>query len=447
MIYSLAFAVIAILLTILVSGSFVSCSMAIFTFTLGHLYCNTVNCYDRYWARKAFNIVFSLTTVFACIHYLDTVVDWNDFAIDWKDEYKFWSFTQGGSASDIGGLFYDCFIRRIHITDEGYLFYITALAYVANSLFDGNHLLLQFLGSGLFGSLASIVLFKIYSRYLNAKKAYTNTWILSFCSVVFFYSFQLLRDIHIYFFYLVAFNILLDRFRVKGVVTLILITIIVFQLRFANGLFCLALLVYYFYKQFRKYKWLLPLFIIIVISIFLKYFWEDYYSVVQAMNRYMEFTEEAIGTEQGLSAVIVQLPSGIKETVSFLNFMLQPFPSWNGLLESINIFNGIVEILPVIYQLFWFFVFALTVKWLIFDKKFKELPLDMRWLLIIVFIFICLNLSNPNQRRIMCAYPIIFLVYAYVKEYCIPAKVVQGNKIVVFVCWSCMVLMYLCFKF
>ena len=165
------------------------------------------------------------------------------------------------------------------------------------------------------------------------------------------------------------------------------------------------------------------------------------------MNRYMEFTEEAIGSEQGLSAVIVRLPSGIKESVSFLNFMLQPFPSWNGLLESINIFDGIIGILPMIYQLFWFFVFALTVKWLVFDKKFKELPLDMRWLLIIVFIFICLNLSNPNQRRIMCAYPIVFLVYAYVKEYCIPAKVVRSNKIVVFVCWLSMVLLYLCFKF
>ena len=447
MIYSLTFAVTAILLTIGISGSFASCSMAIFTFVLGHLYCNTVNSCNRYWVRKAFNVVFSLTTVFACIHYLDTVVNWNDFAIGWKDEYKFWSFTQEGSVNDIGSLFYDCFIRRIHITDEGYLFYISIISYIANNFFDGNHLLLQFLGSGLFGCLASVVLFKIYSRYFNAKEAYTNTWILSFCSVVFFYSFQFLRDIHIYCFYLVAFNMLLDRCSVKGVVFFILLTIIVFQLRFANGLFCLVLLAYYFYKQFRKYKWLLPVFIIIVISVFLKYFGEDYYAVVQAMNRYMEFTEEAIGSEQGLSAVIVRLPSGIKESVSFLNFMLQPFPSWNGLLESINIFDGIIGILPMIYQLFWFFVFALTVKWLVFDKKFKELPLDMRWLLIIVFIFICLNLSNPNQRRIMCAYPIVFLVYAYVKEYCIPAKVVRSNKIVVFVCWLSMVLLYLCFKF
>ena len=133
MIYSLTFAVTAILLTIGISGSFASCSMAIFTFVLGHLYCNTVNSCNRYWVRKAFNVVFSLTTVFACIHYLDTVVNWNDFAIGWKDEYKFWSFTQEGSVNDIGSLFYDCFIRRIHITDEGYLFYISIISYIANN--------------------------------------------------------------------------------------------------------------------------------------------------------------------------------------------------------------------------------------------------------------------------------------------------------------------------
>lgn len=67
---------------------------------------------------------------------------------------------------------------------------------------DGNNLLYQFMGSVLFGSLFSIVLYKIFLLYIDGKKAFKNVLIFSLCSVVFSYGFLFLRDVVILFFYI-----------------------------------------------------------------------------------------------------------------------------------------------------------------------------------------------------------------------------------------------------
>lgn len=433
MIISFVVALFAIILTFICSGSFASLLMTVFVFVSGQLLCRTIGRENRDRGRLLFNIVFSCLTVFACIHYMDTVVDWQTFAIDWKDEYKFWKLSETLSRYfSVKSIFVDCFINRNvggPIENQGYVFYIGILAYIAETFLDGNNLLYQFMGSVLFGSLFSIVLYKIFLLYIDGKKAFKYVLLFSLCSVVFSYGFLFLRDVVILFFYVSILYIVLQKFTVHRLIGLILLSFIVFQLREEHGLFSIVFIAYYIYKAFRKIKVLIWLFLPCLPVVFFVYFGTYFDSSLSSMENYKEFTEVSANTVGGLSTNLFRLPPGIKEVVMFFYAALSPIPPWFPLLASTNLFNGIVSLHVVICTIFWYIVFYSAFKWLVLDGRIKQLPVDMIWLLGIAVLFIFLNLSNPIHRRMMAVYPVIYLAYCFIKEK-IPRPVVNKNKMV-----------------
>jgi hypothetical protein len=431
MVISFVFALFSILLTFLCSGSFASFLMATFIFVSGQLFCRFVNRESRYKGRLLFNIVFSCLTIFACIHYYDTVVDWAYFAQDWNDEYKFWSISEILSKyPSINRIFVDCFIERNVgglIENQGYVFYIGFLGYIAENFLDGNHLLLQFIGSVLFGSLSSILLYKIFLNYFDKNKSFNHVLIFSLCCVVFSYGFAFLRDIVVYFFYALMIYLTLSKFSVSNLIKLICLSFIVFQLRFEHGLFPIMFIAYYIYRAFNKIKILIPFIMVCLIVIFFTYFSEFLDTALNSMDNYKELTSDAALSKSGLSAYIFTLPPFIKEIVLFFYVPITPFPPTFAVSQTVNMFGAIVESHTIIYEFFWFIVFYLMLKWLIFDKKIKQLPSEIIWLFALSIIFLILNLSNPNHRRLMAVYPIIYLAYCLIKDK-MPRNVVNKNK-------------------
>lgn len=445
-------ALLVILLTLLCSGSFASFLMASLIYAIGHVFCSSIKNNQRDKAKLLFNIVFSCLTLFACIHYLDTVVSWNSFAYDWKDEYKFWLLSEEISQySTIKNLFYDCFTYRNIggglIDNPGYVFYVGSLALISENWLDGNNLLLQFLGSVMFGSLSSIVLYKIFLLYFDSKKAFKYVLTFSLCSVAFSYGFVFLRDISIFFFFALIIYFVHKKFKVYYLVLLILLSFITFQLRFEHGLFSVIFIGVYLYKSFRKVKIMIPFFIIIAVFILYKYFIESIDSALKTMEMYSEFTENSAQEEGGLSIYIFRLPPIIKEIVLFLYVGMKPMPPWGDLISSPNIFKGIISLHTIIYELFWFLVYYLTFKWLVLNRKIKELPMDLIILIIVSIVFIVLNLSNPNHRRIMAVYPIIYIVYCYTKEYILTKQYVKNDKLYMSIIWVVLIILYLVIKF
>lgn len=433
MIISFVVAFLAIILTFVCSGAFASLLMTVFVFASGQLLCRTIGRENRDRGRLLFNIVFSCLTVFACIHYMDTVVDWQAFALDWSDEYKFWKLSETLSGyPSVKSILVDCFINRNvggFIENQGYVFYIGILAYIAETFLDGNNLLYQFMGSVLFGSLFSIVLYKIFLIYIDGKKVFKYVLIFSLCSVVFSYGFLFLRDVVILFFYASIQYIVLRKFTVRNLVGLILLSFIVFQLREEHGLFSLVFIAYYIYKAFRKIKVLVWLLLLCLPVVFFVYFGTYFDSSVSSMEHYTEFTAEQAKFADGLSLYIFKLPPVIKEVVLFFYSAVSPVPPWKQLFASMNLFDGIVSLHVIVYAIFWYIVFYSAFKWLVLDGRIKRLPVDMIWLSGIAVLFIVLNLSNPAHRRLMAVYPVIYLAYCLVKEK-IPRPVVNKNKMV-----------------
>lgn len=364
---------------------------------------------------------------------MDTVVDWQTFALDWSDEYKFWKLSETLSGyPSVKSILVDCFINRNvggPIENQGYVFYIGILAYIAETFLDGNNLLYQFMGSVLFGSLFSIVLYKIFLIYIDGKKVFKYVLIFSLCSVVFSYGFLFLRDVVILFFYASIQYIVLRKFTVRNLVGLILLSFIVFQLREEHGLFSLVFIAYYIYKAFRKIKVLVWLLLLCLPVVFFVYFGTYFDRTVSSMEHYTEFTAEQAKFADGLSLYIFKLPPVIKEVVLFFFSAVSPVPPWKQLFASMNLFDGIVSLHVIVYTIFWYIVFYSTFKWLVLDGRIKQLPVDMIWLSGIAVLFIVLNLSNPAHRRLMAVYPVIYLAYCLVKEK-IPRPVVNKNKMV-----------------
>lgn len=449
MVISFVFALLSILLIFLCSGSFASFLMATFIFVSGQLFCRSVNRESRYKGGLLFNIVFSCLTIFACIHYYDTVVDWAYFAQDWKDEYKFWSISEILSKyPSINRIFVDCFIERNVgglIENEGYVFYIGFLGYIAENFLDGNHLLLQFLGSVLFGSLSSIVLYKIFLNYFDKNKSFNHVLIFSLCCIVFSYGFVFLRDIVIYFFFALMIYLTLSKFNVSNLIKLICLSFIVFQLRFEHGLFSIMFIAYYIYRAFNKIKILIPFIAVGLIVIFFTFFSKMLDEAMLSMDSYSDITFDLAIEQDGLSVYIYRLPLIIRYIVIFFYTAIKPFPPINIILDSVNLFGLIVGLHTVVYEIFWFFVFYLILKWLIFDKKIKQLPSEIIWLFALSIIFLILNLSNPNHRRLMAVYPIIYLAYCLIKDK-MPRNVVNRNKWALFGIYAFGVIAYMILK-
>ena len=409
--------IVVALVIFFVSGSTASFVMSFMTIFIGSLFALTVEKENRSYALKLFYIVFSVYTLLALFHYLDLTVDSDSFFREGKDELNLYLFSESYKSSSIFKIIRECFIEPLYKENNGYYFYIATIASVSTSWFDGNHLLLQFLGSTLFGSLTSILLFRLLSIYIDPKRAFRYSLMFLLFSAFNLYSVSLLRDIHIAFFYLWGFVIISKPFSVKGLIKLIIFTLIIWQLRIEHGIFFIFFILYYVYIKMHRYKLAFISLAVVLGVISFSFIMESYLLVEDTLDRYSEFSEEyALSKDDSVGTYIWSLPSPFRQIAIFMNSQIQPFPSWVELRNSTNVYRSIISILPIFYSLFWFIIFFSVVKWLILDRIYKNLEKNLILLLCIVFLFLIGNIVNMNIRRIMCVYPIIYLVYTVTRE-------------------------------
>lgn len=447
MIISTFIAFIIILASAAISGSGAALFFSLFTFVAGHLFCLTVPLGARDNARKVFNVVLFLSIVFALLHYLDSVTDWNYFAQDWRDEYKFWVISESfKESSSIYQLTKDIF--GYYTENQGYIFYISFLSYISEIFFDGNHLFLQYLGSVFFGALLSIVIYKILLLYFDSRKSKNYSLIYSLLTAAFYCSFMLWRDIHIAFFYALSIYIVLKHFSLRGLFWLILNVLILWQLRFEHGLFAVVFVAYYLYERIKRNIPLVVLLAISVLSIFIVYFWDALLSAQAGMDHYVEYTNDAVMSKNdSLGSYVYFFPSPLREIIIVFLSQIQPFPSWISMNESLNTYASIIASHDIVRTFFWYIVFYSMILWMLFNKIYKRVPSKLKYLLLITFVFLFFNTSNMHSRRIMCLFPIIFLAYVWIKENCISySKYFRTNILLAFTYLS-LIIVYLVVKY
>src|SRR5690625_221593 len=112
-----------------------------------------------------------------------------------------------------------------------------------------------------------IVIYRLFLLFFNKPIAYKNVLFFSLFTVIFAYSFMLLRDTIIVFFYTLAFYIVLKKFSLKGLFQLLFISFLVWQIRYQHGLFIGLYILYYLYLRFERDKIIIINIAIIVFSL------------------------------------------------------------------------------------------------------------------------------------------------------------------------------------
>lgn len=371
----------------------------------------------RHEVISLFCLVFTAYVFLAINHYLGYSSDWGGFAQDWRDEYKFYQMAVQNEHLSVPEIFKKSFVDRAYLEYGGYVFYISALSSLAFQWFDGNHLLLQFLGTVAFGALTTIFVFKSIELYVDRRRAFWFTLMFMLCSVFVLYSYTLLRDVLIAFFYSVGFYLaLVSRFRRSYFVVLVMVVVnaVLWELRFESGLFFSLITLYASYQVFKGNALALGVLGVLALFLFLAVLYSNVLDAVSALDNYSQFTLDKTGEkEDSFAKYLYQLPSGIKHAAILLNSQIQPFPSWGAAQAANNVYQFAGGVVQVIASYFWFVVFVSLVFWLADGRYYRIIPPELKFLGLVCVVFILLNTANMTSRRIMCVYPVLYLIYVY----------------------------------
>lgn len=449
---SLIISIFVSFILLLVSGSYASFLFSLLILIIGSGAAMLFRKEHRVTGAMIFYIVNSFYSIFALIHYIDAIY-YNNYIF--RDEYG--SFiplaNYLANSSSISELFNVTYNSTISNKNAGYNFYIGSIAYFAQNYLDGNSELLLFLSSVLFGSLLSVLLYRIISNYCNNKVSIKYTLLFMFLSPIVLFSFSLLRDIHIAFFYLCVIFIVLRPFSLKGLFWLIMSIIITLNLREQSGIFLYVFLLYYLYKKLKQNKIAISLLLIL-------FFYIGYNFIIDFINdsiNVFEHTSE-VYTEKSLNnyasadagslgVKIKTLPSPFNEIISILYSQIAPFPPWAGFIDISNIYNLLINLFHILYSIFWYTIIFSLIKWFILRRKYLLVSFDLKILLLIALLLIILNLVNIGHRRIMYVYPIIYFVYVIINTKLLTRKQINTTLYQSSFSYLALIVLYLIVKF
>ncbi|MEB8329864.1 hypothetical protein OO009_10905 [Flavobacteriaceae bacterium KMM 6897] len=420
---------ILLLLAVIVSGGIIlitsSTSIAIsllFFITLGtgmSYWLSNGNSKDTKNLLNIFYAVYAIYALFSVVGYLD-YVEINDFFL-FNDQMPFYEFGDILSENaSISQIFQDCFIHRIHEENEAAYFVFGVIGFVANTYFDGNSIFLQSLHISFLAMVLNLFLYKIILFHTNRGEALKYTLLFAFFSPLLFYSPWILRDIHIALLFAIGIYIMHTQFSIKRLLLFIPLIVVTLEFRLEMGLFCFFMPVYYIYfrgKKHRNYKLLVASFIFIGIAVSglaLNFLIRSIDETLGSFEGYSNYTEENLG--DGLGAMLYELPAGLKQIAITFFSQITPFPAWGKFLVSETIYEYVIAFVEFCGAVFWSCLFLFMAFSFTSSRVRKNLSKENIVVIIIILAFLLGNSSEMNTRRILCIYPLIFIIYLNIRQ-------------------------------
>ncbi len=394
----------------------------LFFMTLGtaiSFWLSTGNTKDSQNLVRIFLAVYSIYALFSVIGYLDFKAI-NDFFLN-PDQVDFYGFGNILSKNEnFSQIFQECFVLRIHEENEAAYFIFGSIGFIANKYFDGNSILLQSLHVSFLAMILNLFLYRTILFHTHRAQALNYTLLFAFFSPLIFYSPWILRDVHIALLYAMGIYIMHTRFTIKRLLLFIPLIIITLEFRLEMGLFYFFMPVFYIYfrgKHSHNYKILLPSFIFIGIALLglvLNFLIDSINSALGSFEGYSNYTEENLG--EGLGAMLYELPEGLKQIAIVLFSQITPFPAWGKFLVSDTIYEYVISFIECSGAIFWSCIFLFMCFSFANGKIRKQLSKENIVVLIIVLAFLLGNSSEMNTRRILCIYPLIFILYLNIRQ-------------------------------
>lgn len=296
------------------------------------------------------------------------------------------------------------------------------IVYICN-LVDHSTLLVLKLQCVWLGAFSIPFLYLILNKYLKKDRAFKFARLYSLLSLTPFFSILLLRDIHVYFFYVIGIYILSNwQSEKNGILKLCLIELLLLGLRLEHGLFFLLFIFSFVYLKIRKNivlvigGGLLGVVVVLVLS-------------SSIINTYMTTTEtyeelRNSRTGESTSRMMDKLPVGIKQVALGVNSQVAPaVPFWRTWYIKLSTINNYMRFNLIGYYTPWRFmegvggIFNLFI-WGFIIAGFRRKDIrgyllkkkELLYLFVISLLLLLLATSDINVRRIFCVYPILYLI-------------------------------------
>ncbi|MDH6312734.1 hypothetical protein M2137_001509 [Parabacteroides sp. PFB2-10] len=355
-----------------------------------------------------------------------------------------------GNSNSISAIFNLCFIDRVHIEQEGFYFLTGSLAYIANCFFDGNSVLFQIVNAAFVALLINLFIYKILLFYTNKTKAFKYTILYMFCSYLLEYAPCVLRDMHIALLFTVGIYIIHLPFSVKRLLFLFIILPVAIELRLETGFFFSVFIFVYIFIKGNNYVYKNTLYVttFVFIGFALFYFGQNlivrFGSINKTLVHYLEYTQDAANETDGLGKILYALPNGIKQIAITMFSQMHPFPFWAPLSGDKSILQLVCSFPGTIAPLFWFYVVFSSFNQL--KRSVSNSSLMLIFLLLSFLIFLLLNSSNINTRRLVCMYPVLYAFFVQ-SQFVLTKKEIKNQKLQYVCVYSLLLFLYLVMKF
>lgn len=397
---------------------------------ISNIIVNTTSKVPKYIKNNFWTIICTAYMLFAFIgnfsfqnHQYHVVFDPSHYIVDYIGTRVFPKDVFDGIIASYKGLVDD------NILYHYILCYMNAVAYYCGGVTVYSMTIIQ---TG-FGIMTASLVFKILSNY--SRKAFLHSLLYSFFGFLLFYSGVIVRDIIITFFYTWAISIVLKKFSLKGLLTLVLIVSITVGLRIYSGFFLVLIIGYYLYiilceKNLQKIA--IPL-IAILILYALSYIVSSI--IIKQTSEELALYEEmsAFNSNGGVLSHLQRLPPGIRQVAIMFFSMIKPLPPFSLFIGTESFSNFVLSLILTISFWWWYFVFYITVIGLLYKKKYKLFNYREIYLLLLTLVFLLANMAHPDIRRMMPMLLVIYIVYIRIIEQNNSLQWIMNTKRILFI--------------
>lgn len=304
----------------------------------------------------------------------------------------------------------------------GYFTYSVLFAYIGKALGADTYMVQQ-TSILLLYTFSGIVLYKILVRCgFNLEKSFKQTLVIMLCSVAFFYSSQILRDIHILLLYLGVIYYMLDcQFYFSSIVKIVILSLICCTFRIESGLFLIAQLPIYLWININssKNKDYVILISLVVFGGFLLWILPRIQTLDEIFERNQKFYTDDIASGAGIIGMLQRIPI-IGNFLSIIYNMLLPVPFWSrfsppiGAKYGVEVYN--IMRFPVVVAAAFTLLALITIITAFLKKNIREMfflntTKPFKYQLFIGFVFLYLQAAIVDQRRLLAYYFVFYILF------------------------------------
>lgn len=331
-----------------------------------------------------------------------------------RDQMTF--YTQASTLSSLG---YEQIIERcfteFEYGDASGAFTLFAILFKIGKTLGETDILLLLKSHVVF--LSSLILVMIYKIVIafnsNIHNLHKQILLFAIFSPVFMLSAQLMRDIHICLLYtILAYVAIRPKFPLRILVMLIIIAI-TYTFRIENGMFATIFFAIPAYSQYKKGGILGKTMIFVIVILLLISFASV---VLDTMNDTLtRFTENSLeeASAGSLGAKLENLPFPINVIGKTIFAQLLPFPVWVYMTNHTP--YTWLRIVECFTPLYWVPIVLSTFVWWWKYRKKWDSKILLLFYIGVLYLLVC-SASEFNTRRLLAAYPLIFIAYIVVKN-------------------------------